>query len=99
MKFTSSFFRTQPRIVEAEEHGEPYQRTVYVDEPPHRVRSVGNSVGLPAFRNTNRPKPEYLRKANRRARRLGFDSMAHMLIFKTLITAAMAKRQEEENAG
>ena len=62
----------------------------------HTVRSVGNSVGLPPFRNTNRPKPEYLRKLNRKARRLGFDSAAHLAIFKTLMTAKAVKQAESQ---
>jgi len=63
----------------------------------HTVRSIGNSVGLPAGRNTNRPNPRYLRKANARARRRGFVDAIHRATFTAMMVAHMAKLQEAEN--
>ncbi len=97
MKIPRGFFRMQYKLVECEEHGEPYQEKVYYDEPPHVVRSVGNSVGVPAGRNTNRVGAKYKRKANRIARRLGFVDATHRAVFTAMIVAAHAKKQEEGN--
>ena len=38
------------------------------------VRSIGNSVGKKPFSNTNRKKPNYTRRLNRKARAHGFAS-------------------------
>ena len=69
------------------------RRSEYVDEPAHKVRTVGRSVGLPAFRNTNRPKPLYKRKANALARRRGFRDLLHMELFTAMIANLNKKEQ------
>lgn len=61
-------------------------------EPSHTVRSVGRSVGLPMFRNTNRPKPLYKRRANRLARKAGFQDHAHLTVFLALMAKHRAAK-------
>lgn len=69
------------------------------DHPGGKVlQNVGRSVGLPRFRNTNRDKPLYKKRANRLARRAGFMDVEHMLIFQQMLYAAQAK-WEAANGG
>ena len=60
------------------------------------VRTVGNGVGLPAFRNTNRPKPLYKRKANALARRRGFRDALHMELFTEMMAQRLAQREAQQ---
>lgn len=80
-------FHMQPVIVEAEENGEPYQRTEYVDEPPHVVRVIRTAGSGP------RGDAKYLRKKNRIAKRNGFRDAAHQTIFLALLAAKKLKQQ------
>jgi len=59
------------------------------------MRSIGNCVGVPAFKNTNRARPAYRKKKDRIARRNGFASAAHQAIFLSMIANAQLIRKEE----
>ena len=95
MKFNT--FHMQTRVVPAREHDEEFDRVEFYEEPAHVVRSVGNSVGVPAGRNTNRKDAKYKRKANAKARRMGFVDATHRAVFTAMMVAHHAKKQEEGN--
>jgi hypothetical protein len=44
------------------------------------------------FRNTNRPKPLYKRRANRLARKAGFQDHAHLTVFLALMAKHRAAK-------
>lgn len=48
-----------------------------------------NCLGLPPFRNTNRPGAKYLRRKDRKARAKGFLNHAHLELFKGMLRAQL----------
>jgi hypothetical protein len=60
------------------------------------MRSIGNAVGTHPFKNTNRTTAKYTRKADKKARRLGFVNAAHRALFTAMMVANHAKRQEAQ---
>lgn len=61
------------------------------------LMKIGNAVGLPPFRNTNRLDAKYTRKANKKAKRMGFVDATHRATFTAMLAAAALRRQEAES--
>jgi hypothetical protein len=62
----------------------------------HVLRSIGNAVGTPPFKNTNRTTAKYTRKADKKARRMGFVNAIHRATFTAMLAGRMAQRQEAQ---